>query len=120
MTKARELRGLLTFLVMACIGTLSLFWESSIAVFDLWLGFYTVLSGYVMPLELFPASVRTWIDCLPFRQMLAFPVENMLGLMPRSGSLRDLLLQWAWVLVFALTLQLSWTSGMKRFGAYGG
>ena len=41
---------LLTFLAMASIGTLSLYWESSIAVFDLWLGLYTVLSGYVMPL----------------------------------------------------------------------
>lgn len=111
---------LLTFLVMACIGTLALFWESSIAVFDLWLGFYTVLSGYVMPLEFFPARARTIIDHLPFRQMLAFPVENLLGLMPRSASLRDLVLQWAWVLVFTLTLRLAWSSGMKRFGAYGG
>ena len=73
-----------------------------------------------MPLEFFPASVRTFIDHLPFRQMLAFPVENLLGLMPRSASLRDLALQWAWVVVFTLTLRLSWTSGMKRFGAYGG
>jgi ABC-2 type transport system permease protein len=111
---------LLTFLVMTCIGTLSLFWESSIAVFDLWLGFYTVFSGYVMPLELFPASVRRVVSLLPFRQMLAFPVENLLALESRGQSLHDLALQWSWVLVFLLAASLLWRLGMKRFGAFGG
>jgi ABC-2 type transport system permease protein len=111
---------LLTFMVMACIGTLALFWESSIAVFDLWLGLYTVLSGYVMPLELFPDSVRGAVDLLPFRQMLAFPVENLLGLVPRARSLEDLALQWGWVALATTFLHVAWRAGMKRFGAYGG
>jgi len=111
---------LLTFLVMTCIGTLSLYWESSIAVFDLWLGFYTVFSGYVMPLELFPAAVRRVVDKLPFRQMLAFPVENLLGLVDRRGALSDLALQWSWVLFFLIASNLLWRGGMKRFGAFGG
>jgi ABC-2 type transport system permease protein len=111
---------LLTFLVMTCIGTLSLFWESSIAVFDLWLGFYTVFSGYVMPLELFPPSVRAVVGRMPFRQMLAFPVENMLGLLTRREALSDLLLQWGWVTFFLLATSVLWRIGMKRFGAFGG
>jgi ABC-2 type transport system permease protein len=111
---------LLTFSAMVCIGTLSLFWESSIAVFDLWLGLYTVLSGYVMPLEFFPAGMRRVIDLLPFRQMLAFPVETLLGLISRSQALRDLGLQWAWILMFTLLAQQLWRVGMRRFSAYGG
>jgi ABC-2 type transport system permease protein len=111
---------LLTFLAMACIGTLSLYWESSLAVFDLWLGFYTVLSGYVMPLELFPESVRRVVSYLPFRQMLAFPVENLLGLIDRSQTLYDLGLQWAWIALFLLLVLALWRAGMKRFGAFGG
>ena len=111
---------LLTFLVMTCIGTLSLFWESSIAVFDLWLGFYTVFSGYVMPLELFPPSVRAVVGRMPFRQMLAFPVENMLGLLTRREALSDLLMQWGWVTFFLLATSVLWRVGMKRFGAFGG
>jgi len=111
---------LLTFLVMTCIGTLSLFWESSLAVFDLWLGLFTVFSGYVMPLELFPPDVRRVVDKLPFRQMLAFPVENMLGLIDRSQTLVDLALQWSWVLVFLIFTNALWRMGMRRFGAFGG
>ena len=89
-------------------------------MFDLWLGLYTVFSGYVMPLELFPESVRALVGLLPFRQMLAFPVENLLGLMSRAESLRDLRLQWCWVLALGLLLHVAWRAGMKRFGAYGG
>lgn len=110
----------LTFVVMTCIGTLSLYWESSLSVFDLWLGLYTVFSGYVMPLELFPPDVRRVVDKLPFRQMLAFPVENLLGLVDRARALDDLLLQWSWVLFFVLVSSLLWRGGMKRFGAFGG
>lgn len=111
---------LLTFLPMACIGTLSLFWESSLALYDVWLGLYTVLSGYVMPLELFPGFLGRLVGYLPFRQSLAFPVENVLGLISREQMLRDLALQWAWVLVFALLSNLLWRVGIRRFGAFGG
>jgi ABC-2 type transport system permease protein len=111
---------LLNFFAMACIGSLSLYWESSIAVFDLWLGLYTVFSGYVMPLEFFPPALRGVVDLLPFRQMLAFPVENMLGLLSRERMLTDLALQWGYALAFMLIANLVWRGGARRYGAYGG
>ncbi len=111
---------LLTFLPMACIGTLSLFWESSLAVYDVWLGLYTVFSGYVMPLELFPGALGRVVQYLPFRHCLAFPVENVLGLLSHEQALHDLALQWAWIAFFALLAQVMWRLGMRRFGAYGG
>lgn len=111
---------LLTFLPMAIIGTLSLWWESSIALYDLWLGLYTVFSGYVVPLELFPAELGGIVAWLPFRQMLAFPVENLLGLMTREQALRQLGLQWAYVLTFGAASMLMWRAGVKRFAAFGG
>jgi ABC-2 type transport system permease protein len=111
---------LLTFGAMAAIGTLSLFWESSIAVFDLWLGLYTVLSGYVMPLEFSPPALATLIRCLPFRPMLAFPVEALLGLITLREALVDLALQWLWILFFSWLSYVLWQKGMRRFAAYGG
>jgi ABC-2 type transport system permease protein len=111
---------LLTFLPMACVGCLALFWESSLSIYEVWLGLYTVLSGYVMPLELIPGRFGQVVGYLPFRQCMAFPVENMLGLISRAESLRDLALQWCWVLCFALLARWLWRVGMRRFGAYGG
>ena len=111
---------LLTFLPMACVGTLALFWESSLAVYEVWLGLYTVFSGYVMPLELFPGLLGKVVRYLPFRQCMAFPVENMLGLTTPAESLRDLALQWSWIACFAVLAQLMWRAGLRRFAAYGG
>jgi len=111
---------LLTFFPMAMIGTCSLFWESSIALFDLWLAMYTVLSGYVVPLELFPPQLRGVVELLPFRYMLAFPVENMTGFLPRERTLHDLAMQWAYVLAFAVAAAGLWRVGLRRFAAFGG
>ncbi|MBI2375866.1 MAG: ABC-2 family transporter protein [Deltaproteobacteria bacterium] len=110
----------LNFLVMAFIGSLGFFFESSLSVFDLWVGLYMVLSGYVMPLELFPSSILPIVEALPFRFMLSFPVEAMTGLLSFERAVQLLVGQWLWVAVFlALTLS-SWTLGIRRFSAFGG
>lgn len=111
---------LMTFLQMAIIGTLSLFWESSIALFDFWLALYTVFSGYVVPLELFPPRLRGVVDMLPFRYQLGFPVENLIGLVDRARALHDLAWQWGYVLLLASLAGLMWRAGLRRFAAYGG
>jgi len=111
---------LLTFLPMAMIGTLSLFWESSLSLYDLWLALYTVLSGYVVPLELFPPQLKAAVHALPFRFMLAVPVENMVGLMTREQALIALFWQWVYVLGFAVGAAGLWRVGLRRFAAYGG
>ncbi len=110
----------ITFLVMAMIGTLGLWWESSLSLFDLWLGFYIVLSGYVMPLELFPPWLREASRWLPFRYMLAFPVENALGLLDRGAALEALAIQWAWAFALLAAALLLWRRGVRRFAAFGG
>jgi ABC-2 type transport system permease protein len=111
---------LLNFFAMAAIGSLALYFESSIAAFELWMGLYTVLSGYVMPLEFFPENLRGIISALPFREMLAFPVENVLGLITREAAFHDLALQWSYALGFALLSLVLWQHGVKRYGAFGG
>ncbi|HTU61864.1 MAG TPA: ABC transporter permease, partial [Polyangiales bacterium] len=89
-------------------------------LYDLWLALYTVLSGYVVPLELFPPQLGAAVHVLPFRFMLAVPVENMVGLMAREQALHALLWQWTYVLGFAFGAAGLWRIGIRRFAAYGG
>lgn len=111
---------LINFFTMAMIGTLAFFFESSTAVFEVWMVAFMLLSGYLVPLELFPSWLRATASALPFRYTLAFPVEVMTGMLKGSDALRDLAVQWAYVLgAGALTL-LGWRKGLQRFGAYGG
>lgn len=108
------------FLTMLAIGALALMWESALALFDGWMGLYFVLSGYLMPLELFPTWLRDATSWMPFRYCLAYPVETLIGMQPIPLCLRDLAVQWTWVgVLFALSLFI-WRRGLSRYAMYGG
>jgi ABC-2 type transport system permease protein len=110
----------LRFVVLSMIGALSFFWESSLAVHDLWLGFCMVFAGEMVPLSLFP---RPWLQLaawMPFRFTLAFPVEATLGLLTRSEALMGLYVQWAYVALFACGAVLTWRRGLAQFAVFGG
>jgi ABC-2 type transport system permease protein len=110
----------ITFLVMVVIGSLCFFWESALGIFDLWLGFYFLFSGYLMPLELLPGPVRAVGVWMPFRYMLSLPVEVTLGLVDRREMLFGLALQWAWVAVLIAVALATWRAGVRRYSAFGG
>jgi len=111
---------LLTFFLMVMIGSVGLFVDKSVAVFDVYLGVFAVLSGYLVPLQLLPDWAQGIAYWAPLRYMLAFPVELTIGFYPdRLEALRDLGLQWAWVaLVTAAALSL-WRAGIRRYEAFG-
>lgn len=111
---------LLVFLVNIAIGSLAFFLESSMKVMDIWLALFFVLSGYLIPIELFPPTFRTIADWLPFRYQIGLPVELITGAYDRTGALWMVLRQWGFVAgVGALTAVL-WRTGIRRFEAFGG
>jgi ABC-2 type transport system permease protein len=110
---------LITFVSMLVIGSLGLFMERSTAVFEVWLGAFAVLGGYLVPLELMPGWVERASRWLPFRYMLGAPVEWIIGKSDRAAALADLGAQWAWVLGFVILAQLVWKAGLRRFEAFG-
>jgi ABC-2 type transport system permease protein len=111
---------LIYFLVQAIIGTFALRFESAASLFDAWLGFSNILSGYLVPLDLFPHGVRSLALVLPFRFQLSFPVELMLGRWARADALALLGAQWAYVAVFFVATRVAWRSGLRHYAAYGG
>lgn len=111
---------LISFAAMLAIGALGLFWESSIALWDLWFSFYFVFSGYLFPLSFFPPWLARWAAVSPFPYTLAFPVETMLGLTTRAGALEGLAKQWAYGVFFLLLALGLWRRGLVRYAAYGG
>ena len=110
----------LTLLVNLAIGSLAFFFESSVKLMDIWNAAFFVLGGYLIPVELFPASVRPTLDWLPFRYQIGLPVEIMVGQHTVAATLGLLARQWGWVAVFALLTERAWTLGVRRFAAYGG
>jgi len=110
----------MTFCATSFIGTLGFFWDSSMSLFQLWLGFFFVFSGYIVPLELLPAWLYDVVRWLPFRYLLSFPVEAMLGLVDRDEALVALAIQWAYVAAFLALALWTWKRGLARYSAFGG
>jgi ABC-2 type transport system permease protein len=111
---------LITFLAMAIVGTLAFRADSATSLFELWMGLYGLLSGYLIPLELFPAWVTTLARYLPFRSMLGFPVEMITGLLTREQALLELAIQWGWIAALLAGARLAWRAGLRHFAAFGG
>jgi ABC-2 type transport system permease protein len=111
---------LLLFLVMAIIGSLAAYVESALSVFDLWLSAQAILSGFLIPLELMPAWVNRLARVLPFRYLLGFPVEVLIGLEDNRTALHDLGRQWLFVAGALLLTIVAWRRALRRFAAFGG
>ena len=108
------------FLTMVVIGTLAFRLESSSSITDLWMATFMILSGYLVPLDLLPGWFVTLTRWLPFRYTVSFPVETVIGRLGAQDALRDLGIQWAFVLGLATLAEWSWRRGVRRFAAFGG
>jgi ABC-2 type transport system permease protein len=111
---------LILFFMMVIVGSLALFVDSAIGVFEIWLGLHFLLSGYLVPLELLPGWVARIAYLLPFRYTLSFPVETLIGLDAPGRLLPDLGVQWLYVAVLVAGTLAVWRAGMRRFVAFGG
>lgn len=111
---------LITFLAMAAIGALAFLVDSAGSLFEVWLGLFGIFSGYLVPLELFPRWLELVSRWLPFRYMLAFPVEMIIGMTPREAALGELAIQWLYVGVLLVVVRSVWRVGLRRYAAFGG
>lgn len=79
-----------------------------------------LLAGQVAPLALLPPTMQYIAHLLPFRYMLAFPVEVLSGQMDTRQMFTGFAMQLAWLLFSALLTLLCWRLGVRRYTAVGG
>jgi ABC-2 type transport system permease protein len=111
---------LLSLFVAFAIGALAFFLEQSTKVMDVWLAFFFVFSGYLVPVDLFPPAVRGALDWLPFRYQIGLSVELMTGAHGAAAGAALVARQWGFVALAALAAVLLWRRGLGRFAAHGG
>jgi len=99
---------------------LACFWTTRImAVNQAWFAVLFFLSGRVAPLALLPAWLRALADALPFRFMVSFPVELLLGRVSQAEALSGLALQLGWIGAGSLMLWWLWPRAVARFSSVG-
>lgn len=110
---------LLTFSILVLIGTAAFHIQRSMGIFEVYMGVFAILSGYLVPLALMPGWIRTIAANAPFRHMLSTPVEILIGRVHGTAALELVGVQWAWALGAFGTALLSWHLGVRRYEAYG-
>ncbi|MBY0228096.1 MAG: ABC-2 family transporter protein [Gemmataceae bacterium] len=82
-----------------------------------------MISGQMFPLDVMEEKYPTlgWLlKALPFQYLAYFPAMVFLNRVPEGQLWRGLLLQAAWVAVFAVAARLLYRAGLRRYSAYGG
>ena len=77
------------------------------------------LSGQVAPLSLFPVPIQVAAAILPFRWMIGFPVELLLGRLTPIEALMGLAAQAVWLLLGLVLTRIVWRAGVRVYSAVG-
>ena len=78
------------------------------------------LSGQVAPLTLFPGWIQMIAAILPFRWMIAFPLELLLGRLTPIETMEGFATQILWIGLAWILMRTLWRSGVRAYAAVGG
>jgi ABC-2 type transport system permease protein len=107
------------FLMQYTIGLTGFWITRTIGVNDAWFFAYSLASGYLVPLDLYPPIVREILLYLPFRYTMSFPIDILTQKLTPSATLAGIALQWFWVVVTYGVCRWVWKRGLVRYSAVG-
>ena len=96
------------------------FWVSQAeTLHEIWYATWLLIGGMVAPIELFPEPIAAVAKWLPFRFMLSFPAEIVLGRLTTQDLLMGLGASAFWLLVMIAIYRVVWRRGLRQFSAFG-
>lgn len=116
---AMILAWLLRYLSQFTIGLFSFWFSQALVLQDIFWMLYLLFGGGVAPLDLLPSWLSTIARFLPFRFMLAFPIEIMQGALSPMEIATGFAAASAWLLLFFLAYRALWQRGIRQFSAFG-
>ena len=107
------------FLIQYTTGLLGFWISQATNLHDVWFAVFSLCSGYLIPLYLFPPALRNALYLTPFRYMLSFPVEIFTKQLGPVQIAQGLAMQWIWAGVFFALYRFVWARGLKQYSAVG-
>jgi ABC-2 type transport system permease protein len=112
--------GILSFVVGWTVA-MAAFWTTRIAAINqMYFVAMFFFSGQVAPLPLLPGIIQTIAYALPFRWMLSFPTELLLGHLTPQDALGGSIAQLIWLTITITILTFVWRASARRYSAVGG
>ncbi|MDE3090572.1 MAG: ABC-2 family transporter protein, partial [Chloroflexota bacterium] len=107
------------FMAQYIFGLLAFWVSDSMTLNDIWFAFTEMLGGMIAPLDLFPPQVTAIANWLPFRFMLAFPVEIVSGRLTPQDTAAGAAAMAFWVVLAFVIYRWVWSRGIRQFSAFG-
>ncbi len=79
-----------------------------------------LLAGQVAPIAVLPAPLALLAQLLPFRYMISFPIEVLMGNLNSIALLQGFGLQIAWLCLTLFLFMVVWCNGVRHYSAIGG
>ncbi|MCI0394644.1 MAG: ABC-2 family transporter protein [Chloroflexi bacterium] len=96
------------------------FWTSRVAAINqMWFVGKLFLAGQLAPLSLLPPAAQVAATILPYRWILSFPVELLLGRLSPAETAAGFAAQLAWLLLSLALVRVAWRAGVRRYEAFG-
>ncbi|MBN1583917.1 MAG: ABC-2 family transporter protein [Anaerolineae bacterium] len=123
--------GLLFIPALVLAGLLRFFWGYWLALMAFWAAradallalqdaLVFLLAGQVAPTILLPELMRRITNVLPFRYMLGFPVEILIGQLGTAEITSGFIYQAGWLAMALFLFVAMWRHGVRHYSAVGG
>ena len=110
---------LMRFFIEWALALVALWTTRTAAANQIYFAAILFFSGQMAPLSLMPEWIQTLAAILPFRWMMAFPTELLLGRLTPDEVLWGMVVQVVWLGLAWGMMALTWTRGIKRYSAVG-
>lgn len=83
-------------------------------------GISSILSGAVIPIELFPKSIGKILELLPFSATINTPLIFITREISFNHGIINIFIQLIWIIVLSIIIKLLWTRAIKKVVILGG
>lgn len=111
---------LINIQMQTAIGLLAFWVHDTTFVRSFTVLFSDFLSGFFVPIAFFPSILQTVATILPFRYIISFPAEILVGQLSPSSLILGFAMQITWCLAFYLIVKLVLNAGVRLYQGYGG
>lgn len=109
-------RFTLEWLVALCA-----FWFTRMrAINNLYYTSLLLLSGMIAPLDFYPPAIQTLSYLFPWRWLIYFPIQTILGRLTPQEVAIGIGAQMAWLVVISIATALFWRESIRKFASVGG
>lgn len=84
-----------------------------------WFGLGLFFGGRLAPLAIMPGPLRSVASALPFKFVIWFPCEVLMGHQGWGAIWGNILNQVMWIVIGLIVFRLMWRAGVKRYSAVG-